>query len=450
MSLPSYAASSLPGSTGSESDNEVSRPPALLNLVPSAAHFLHGYLGYSPASIRGSLQLKFPGATSYRSSINRVSVLFTGIERVGSSESDNAIELVREERTIWSRSTADEGTSDGSANADSGKGPPGNIDFDIALTDDLPVCTHVGSGSLEYELQATLHTSRKKTLSITTPVHLARTSPPLDLQITTALHNEAQVYTCQHPTTAHIYFPHGTRSFRRSESIELRVRVPPPEAVLVQEKGLKLRSISAELHRTVSLRETGAGEDDDEIRPIQEAPILDTLISHSGKAAAFSSSRSIFLNIWLQPVPAEFCEAITQSTIFLDIGFSVRVIASFQGRAGDREEVVILDKPVTIIPDYPPASASDLDMPASGRALQLSDFGSSQPVAGTSNNAPQKRDEELLRAFEEETEYDGYEELSQGADLENAPPSIDADQPPPALEVASRGAPFLFCTLSAG
>ena len=439
--LPTYAASSLPGSRD-ESDNEVSAPPALLNLIPVSgqASFLQGYLGYSASSIQGSLQLKFPNAdsASYRSSISKVTVVFSGVECICGSDND-AVELVKEVRTLWEKVTnGDQGTSDGHervSTAAGGSGPSGNLDFDIRLTDDLPTCCHVGSGSIKYSLTATLHTSSKKALSISTPVHLTRTSPPLDVSSSSATSNEPEVFSCQHPTTAHIYFPHGTKSFRRSESIELRVRVPPPEAVLVQEKGLKLRSISAELHRSVSLRETTSTGDDEEIQPIREdGPTLDTLISHSGKAAAFSSSRSIFLNIWLQPVPAEFCEAISQSTIFLDIRFSVRVIASFQGRAGDREEVIILDQPITIIPDYPPASAADLDVAASGRALQLSDFGDSPPVA-SSSSAPKKMDDQLLRAFEEETEYDGYEEISQEADPDNAPPSIDADQPPPALDL---------------
>lgn len=436
-SLPAYAASTLPESRD-ESDNEVSAPPALLNLIPlpGQSSFLDGYLGYSPAKIQGTLQLKFPNeGSSYRSSIDGITVVFAGIERVGSSSNDDAIDLIRETKELWRKEASNEGSSGGAG----GSGPPGSFDFEIAVTPDLPTCCHIGSASITYALEATLHTLQGKTLTISTPVHLSRTSPPLDASSGSSVATEAELYTSQHPTTVHVYFPHGTKAFRRSRSLEIRVRVPPPEAVLVQEKGLKLRSISAELHRTVSLHEGGAIHHDEEIRPIQEAPLLDTLISHSGKAAAFSSSRSVFLNIWLQAVPADYCEAITQSTIFLDIHFRVRIVASFQGRAGDREEVVVLDQPVTILPDFPPASGSDLDIAASGRALQLSEFGDSQPSAESSSSAPKKRDEDLFRAFEEETEYDGYEELSEGADLDNGPPSIDADQPPPALEPPETG-----------
>ena len=341
--------------------------------------------------------------------------------------------------------------SNGSRSSSSNSSPPSSLDWQLRLTDDLPHCCHIGSGSIEYSLKASLHTG-KKLLTVNTPVHITRASPPLDaippaseqassssLSRLRSL-GDPEVFSSHHPTDIAVYFPHGTASFRRSESIELRVRIPPPDATLFQDKGLKLRSVSAQLHRQVCLRGADAG--DDEITPLLELPALDTLISHSGKAAAFSSSRSVFLNIWLQPVPADFCEAITQSTIFLDVRFRVVVIASFQGRQGDREEVTVLEKAITILPDLPPASAADLGEDASAvtavtngaHSTQGAQRGSYRKQEKASASSQGAADQALLAAFENETEFDGYEQLSEEADPDNAPPSIDADQPPPALD----------------
>ena len=445
--------------------------PALMNLLPrhGEATFQRGYLGYSPSFLEGSLQIKVTSdkPSSYRASIRRITIELVGVERVNGSDLESErIELVREVQTLWERDNdAMAGTaagtgltddvtasgSNGSGSSSSNSGPPSSLDWRLRLTDDLPHCCHIGSGSIEYSLKASLHTG-KKLLSVNTPVHITRASPPLDAvppaseQASSSSSSrlrtlgDPEVFSSRHPTDIAVYFPHGTASFRRSESIELRVRIPPPDATLVQDKGLKLRSVSAQLHRQVCLRGADAG--DDEITPMLELPALDTLISHSGKAAAFSSSRSVFLNIWLQPVPADFCEAITQSTIFLDVRFKIVVIASFQGRQGDREEVTVLDKIITILPDFPPASAADLGENASAVSAVTNDAHSAQEAQRgsyrrqekASTSAKSAADKALLAAFERETEFDGYEQLSEEADPDNAPPSIDADQPPPALD----------------
>jgi hypothetical protein len=427
----------------------------LLNLIPQPGEvsFQHGYLGIASTSwIKGLLQLKFTDS-SYRATVSKVVVELLGVERIKDAsegpsksrrESDNMVELIRESKIIWESSQAsDVGASTGSS---SNPGPPGNNDFEFRLTDDLPHCCHVGSGSLEYSLTARIYGS--KTYSCSTPIHLSRTSRPPSSGKANASSSYSsspnnsfsaflppEVYISQHPTEVAVFFPHGTTHFRRSESIELRVRIPPPDVLLVQEKGLKLRSISAELIRTISIRESDVSEEK-EISAMLDTPALTTLISHTGKAAAFSPLRSVFLNMWLQPVPQEACECITQSTIFQEISFSIRVTANVMGRDGDREDIQILDRIVNLVPDYPPSSAGDLDLPA---------LDSVQPPFRTTYKsatlAPPSSaihiDPALLRAFQEEEEYDGYEQLSEGPAAEQAPPAIDADEPPPSLEAES-------------
>lgn len=468
-------------------------PPVLLNLIPlpGEVSFQHGYLGYTSASIRGTLQLKYiDSASEYRTQLDRVQVEFKGVERVHEINVDNddtdherasedavdeatrsgddassqnvgerQVELVYCEKVLWRHDEAALGggtTSRGasgttSSGSSSGQPPPGALDFQFRLTDDLPHCCHVGSGSLVYTLTARLVARSGKALSISTPVHLTRSSaPPPATSVSSSISSNPsnsdppEIYTTRYPTEAAVFFPHGTSQIRRSDAIELRVRIPPPDAVLVQEKGLKLRSVSAEFFRHINIRtqprrplSSARDADESEITPMvqEETPSLTTLISHSGKAAAFSSTRPVFLNIWLQPVPAESCESVTQSTIFHDVSFSVKVTISFKGRQGDRQEVTIVERPVTIIPDYPAVPLGSIQQDDIVAPPFTSDEPRSQgyQARGSHGGSP-KPHPELLRAFTTETEYDGYEQMSEDASVENAPPSIDADEPPPTLE----------------
>ena len=460
MDPPTYESSSGNKEEGEDGEirKELKLSPALLNLVPRPREvsFQQGFLGFTASSIQGALQIKFvdPGSSNdgnggYRSSIESVVVEFSGVERIiadGEEGSSDEFELARERNVLWSNENTNNHQSASTSEVSSGSGPPGNIDFDFQLTDDLPHCCHIGSGSIKYSLTAILYSNSSPPLAVTIPIHLSRTSAPLATPSTVSSSPLAispntlspEMYTSQHPTEVSVFFPHGTSSFRRSESIELRVRIPPPDVLLVQEKGLKLRSVSAELLRKISVR-TSASSKDSEITPLVDiaAASLITIISKSGKSAAFSSQRSVFLNIWLQPVSAESCESITQSTIFQEVSFSVRVMTTVMGRQGDREELLVLNKNVTIIPDYPPVSYLDQNL-ASKLHVPAAVDSTYKPAASGSGSAS-RIDPDLLAAFREEEEFDGYEQLSEGASVENAPPSIDADQPPPSLDDHEEG-----------
>lgn len=474
MDPPTYESSSENTLLLGSSSLSSSEPAALLNLVPlpGEVSFQRGYLGHCASTVQGSLQIKFTSSdpAAYRSTVDRVTVEFAGVESIKSednlkdaSNDDTSnsqrgkqqqsrqidtppLDLIRERKTLWDRSSiaaktahTGSGSSLTATASTSSSGPPGNLDFAFQLTDDLPHCCHLGNGSIRYTLKATLHSSSLPDLSTTTVIHLTRTStpPPSD-----ALPPQPELYTTQHPTELSVFFPHGTSTFCRSEAIELRVRVPPPDASLVQEKGLKLRSISAELIRTIS---TSENEDEEpEITELLERPTLRTVISHSGKAAAFSSSRSVFLHIWLQPVDADSCESITQTTIYNEISFRIRVIASFRGKQGDREDVTVFDKPVTVIPDYPPASSVREAAPVSRTSAEARSQAYIPQYTTSSTTNQQRLDPEQLRFFQNEDEYDGYEQISEGVTSETAPPNIDADEPPPSIEDQGSSGAFLI------
>ena len=436
-------------------------PPALLNLVPlpGEVSFQHGFLGFTASSIQGSLQVKFVtpsggrtdtvsnsnGVGEYRASVQRVVVEFSGVERINAdanASSSNELELAKERKVVWDRNQNQGEDHASTSDGRGGSGPPGNIDFEFRLTDDLPHCCHVGSASIQYTLNATLFSSENAPLSVTIPVHLSRTSPflPQSSTSSSSTHSPAtsrtpEVYFSHHPTEVSVFFPYGTSRICRSESIELRVRIPPPDMSLVQEKGLKLRSISAQLVRRILVRTIDA-LGDDEISSLGDRPlpVLTTIISKTGKSAAFSSSRSVFLNIWLQPVPESSCECITQSTIFQEVSFSVQVMATLMGRQGDREEVIVLDRAIDIIPDHPPTPHGSATISKAPDAKAHDLYEPASPARQTTGISP-----ELLRAFSEEEEFDGYEQLSEGASVETAPPSIDADQPPPPLDNEEEG-----------
>lgn len=467
MDPPTYESSSA-STLLLGSDGHGASPQALLNLVPDIGEvsFQRGYLGYSPSIVQGSLQIKFIASdpAAYRSLVEKVTVEFAGVERINDDVDDDGthgqqqqqqhlqssqrgkeqqhnprqpLDLIRDCKTLWDRKTAG-GSGFGSSSiaataSGSSTGPPSNLDFVFQLTDDLPHCCHLGSGSIEYTLEATLHSSSGPNTTVKTLIHLTRASPPPS---SASPPSQPEIYTSQHPTELSVFFPHGTSNFRRSEAIELRVRVPPPDASLVEEKGLKLRSISAELVGVLSISEHD--EEEPEITELLERPKMRTVISRSGKAAAFSSLKSVFLHIWLQPVDADACESITQTTIYNEIAFRIRVTASFRGRQGDREDVAVFDRPVTIIPDYPSTSLEAQPNQLDG-VLTNAPFSRmyTPQYSAVGASTSQGLDATLLTIFQNETEFDGYEQFSEGANLENAPPSIDADQPPPPIEEAS-------------
>ncbi|GAA5863502.1 hypothetical protein JCM1840_000045 [Sporobolomyces johnsonii] len=330
---------SSPPGYSSSSPNDTA-PQVLLNLAPppDSTTFQLGYLGHGPAFIAGDVQIKYAGSDADpRPSFSALELSFRGIERI---EGSDAIELSEQRKVLWGLGAA--GSSSTPAEDDF---PPNTLPFKLELTPDLPMCLHLGSSALDYTLTAALHYSdpRIPPLVRSTPVHLARTSPPGSLLADTTLAALSNPPASTAPVTisAHDPLDFSVRLprtvFRRSEPIELVARIEVPSAKAVGE-GLRLRTVSAELVRTITVkpvaeppsRQRRLSGNADETEGIPSAPRAQehthrTVLAHSGKSARFSPSRPIVIRLVLHPPGDPACESITQATILHSVTFSVVV-----------------------------------------------------------------------------------------------------------------------------
>ncbi|KAK4693078.1 hypothetical protein P7C70_g9002, partial [Phenoliferia sp. Uapishka_3] len=254
-------------------------PSVLLNLVPLGTNFTfqQGHLGHSQsatpsASIQGDIQCKWPGSDDNdRPSFRSLDIAFRGVER---SKGLDDIELTDQRIVLWG--TGAPGGSNDAGNDLSitrerelkeGEGiarsdfPPSTIRFKLDLTPDLPHCIHLGTSSLEYTLTATLYPTDPSLPPITkcSPVHLVRSSPSGSLLAGLVVPASTDPPPSITPETLSVSDPIqvGVRLartvFRRSEAIELRTRIEVPGANVVQEEGLRLRTVSAELVRIIQV-----------------------------------------------------------------------------------------------------------------------------------------------------------------------------------------------------
>lgn len=319
-------------------------PPTavLLNLTPLSATGSHGFqvghLGYGPASLEGELQVKWSG--SPQSSPPRFSslvVVFRGVETGDDEDRVTSIELCEHKQVLWGLGAAGSSTvSDGQANGNSAYAdmPPSSLVFKLELTPDLPHCIHLGRSSLEYTLTAILshQDSSIPPLTHSVPVHLARTSAPDAINLAASIPSTISV---REPIQLSARLRRTT--FRRSEPIELAVRIEVPSVQAVQDQGLRLRTVSAQLVRKIASRAVDeeqaavvGGSDVDRL-PTEKAsdehlehsavPKLPsettaphiTVLTRSGKSARFSPTRPIVIRLLLHP-PTESlsCESISQ------------------------------------------------------------------------------------------------------------------------------------------
>ncbi|GAA5842025.1 hypothetical protein JCM3766R1_005727 [Sporobolomyces carnicolor] len=465
-SPPGYSNSTLFGIASSS---------VLLNLSPpqDTTSFQLGYLGHGQAFVAGDVQVKFAGSGSQlKPSFSRLVIRFRGIERV---EGADAIELCDQKHVLWGEGAA--GTSSSSSSATTASDfPPTSSPFKLRITPDLPVCLHLGSSSLEYTLSAELHYADESLPAIVrcSPVHLVRTADVAlssDPDVPPAHLVPSTVSTVE-PIPCSVKLPRSV--FRRGEAIELVVRIEVPTAKAVGE-GLRLRTVSAELVRTISVNSIASGSTDG----IESARNSHrTVLAHSGKSARFSPSRPIVIRLMLHP-PAELsCESITQSTILHKVSFAVtitiglfmlRATASSASSASTVNDAV-LSLPISIAPASLASRSSKEKEAESGHALMeargMDDspsrwphpppppivFGDS-PGEGIDGPVPSYvehgADDPGIAAFastsatrseawaghageDDEEEYDGYEELSIPTSEDGPPPpAIDDDISPP-------------------
>ncbi|KAG0150223.1 hypothetical protein CROQUDRAFT_652644 [Cronartium quercuum f. sp. fusiforme G11] len=500
---PLYAASQTPSDSGL---------PFLLNLstLPPALSFLSGYLGIGPASVQGEVQIKLV-SNQPSLSIHRLQLSFRGLERT--QPDHQPIDLVQQHQILWDASNSQPSTS----NSPEPSKPPATIPFQFPLTPDLPHCIHLPNGcGLHYELEAHVtYTSdlpsdprpaTLKHLHLTVPVHILRYSSPAQQPIPPSLSETPlnQPFTLSpvrlassSPTPIHVSL--SQTLLRHSEPLAIQVRIPPPAEELICKKGLRLRSVKAELHRHIRVRSPPSEsptslftdspkasnrappylpEDELELAPEPDS-VITSLLAMSGKSCRFSSTRTVFLRLNLHPRPLELeqghssnstepspsaqpatssrCEAVTQSTILHDVYFSVTVTIQIVGRGGERFDVR-LEEPVGVVPDWPPDCEPNSG--ASGKAREAAEEQTlAEDELGHQGPAPTyiEADEHFpssstsatiwpsgaddLEESEDEEEYDGYECFSSGAGLDGpAPPTIDEDEsPPPAPDIPPDG-----------
>lgn len=328
----------------------------LLNLVPLAnsIQFQLGYLGHGPASLQGEVQVKYSSGpdtvTASRPAFAKLEVVFRGVERSSACE---GIELAEHKAILWGL-----GAAGSSSSVAEGDFPPPATPFKLELTPDLPHCIHLGSSSLDYSLTAILTPLDPSLPPIThsVPVHLTRTSPPGSLLAGSSIASSTDPPPSTAPQTIAVKDPFAlsvrlSRTvFRRSEPIELLVRIEVPSAEVVQEQGLRLRTVSAELVRTITLGEVGAdegqsssgdestgngkgrpsevepadgmrklGDETEEIEHVEPPLPLNptppphvTILTRSGKSARFSPTRPIVIRLLLHPPATSSCESVTQ------------------------------------------------------------------------------------------------------------------------------------------
>ncbi|GAA5972379.1 hypothetical protein JCM11641_002431 [Rhodosporidiobolus odoratus] len=490
----------------------------LLNLAPPAQQttFQLGHLGYGPAFVAGDVQVKYAGSqTDPRPAFSRLDLIFRGVEKSG-GQGGEEIELCEQSKVIWGVGAA--GSSSSAATAeDGGAFPPSSTPFKLELTPDLPACLHLPDSSLEYTLVAMLHyaDSALAPLVRCSPVHLARTSPPGSLLAGISLaalsdpppSTAPRTFSASSPLPFSVRFPRTV--FRRSEPIELVTRIEVPDAKAVG-SGMRLRTVSAELVRTIRVSEgpqdssepsrSGAGIDEtrrDELLPSSptEPSVRRTVLAHSGKSARFSPSRPIVIKLVLHP-PAELsCESITQSTILHNISFSIIVtigLVNTSSSASSSTSIIApstvdatLSQTVFIVPDLASSrsdkqkevdrAAAEAFASSSSSAVEpwmlldrpvptyvedsQEDPGETAPAAsGSGSNVLDAAEQEQLRrsytaapAFgDEEEEFDGYlrEDLALPATISGRPPppAIDDDVSPPSASDAAGSLSFEVAT----
>ncbi|KAH9825029.1 hypothetical protein DFH28DRAFT_1047162 [Melampsora americana] len=436
--------------------------PFLINLttLSPTLSFLSGYLGVSPAFVQGELQLKIL-STSSTFLITQVSLTLRGLENIEPNQLP--IDFLQHHQVLWEYQTTTPLINHHNSSQPSCSNtlnhhskPPSVIPFQFSLTSDLPHCIHLPNGcGLHYELDAHItYTNSSHLLShdhhqpdhllehlhLKVPVHILRYSnPALQLLPPPSLHPDQSQppftlspvrLTSLSPTP--IYVSLSQTLLRHSEPLALQVRIPPPTEELIREKGLRLRSVRAELHQHIRIQSPVDQEFPSPASPSTERPatgappyeassgstnpdhvstsdassssssrVITRLLAISGKSCRFSPTRSVFLRLALQAHRSELtpssssttdeispvnlpqittsgwkCNSISQSTLLHQVSFSVTITIQISGRGGERFDVE-LNQPIGVVPDWPPSSEDELTPPltlaASGKAREAAE-----------------------------------------------------------------------------
>lgn len=379
-SLPGY--SLLPQSSSSDA-----APAFQFDIVPrsDASSFQAGYQGLQERGfqvwIRGDVLLKSSPQAMTRCSIRLVA------EETAESRS---LTLHDASQVLWTSPTQPTTSSAPAYDAQ----PPSMMPFEFSLPQHLPHCLHLPDIKLEYRLVATLE-GVDQPQSKTVAVHVTRYSAPgplkqlLPSSSQQRFSDEAKVWKRTTPTDIDVTL--ARTLLRRGDHIPLRIQVAAPHDKLIA-KGLRIRSVEAELVRTIEARppqpeaastsnskarqKDGEGvwephehllESDspsDTTPPPSSSSAAPTrhrtVLAYSGKACRFSLSRPLVLHLTLVPPftspalphpspdhdapPAGLspltagsagggggCESITQQTALSSVSFAVKVYIRMRG-----------------------------------------------------------------------------------------------------------------------
>lgn len=443
MSSPSVPPPKYSASTSSNSATLLTPPlDNHFDIVPQsdATSFQVGYLGLDgfQAWIKGDILVKLDQrAIQQRRFYQHCEISLTACE----ADSDHNIPFFSSTQVLWQNPSTTLSSASSSSSTLFTDSIPSTLAFSFLLTNDLPHCIHLPASSLEYRLQATLHSSDESivpTSTRKTVVHLTRYSRPGPLE-----ESQLAPHTWQIETPIPMTVRLQRTTFRRAEPINVYFSIPPPDKKLLS---LGLRSVEANLFRTIYDRD---GREKHEL-----------LLAHSGKLCRLNSTRSIILHLTLHPpfdssnMPYPHpdhdaalsgpiygrgggggCESITQETLLHKVSFHVKIVIGIRGEGGERGDVV-LQREVQILP----GAAGELHLAEGHNSLskkaeaeqEAAEAGPSNWATATSAGGNDDGQEE----------YDGYEDVGRplsddeediGESRMRSASLDESDGPPPTL-----------------
>lgn len=256
------------------------------DIVPpsDASSFQAGYQGLQPRGfdvwLRGDVLIKHAQASQapqdsssamQQARFSQCTIELLATESVKTRGRPVVHQLYHSSATLWTSpsvpgpSSREQESAATSTSSTEMARPPAVMPFQFPLPEDLPHCVHLPDIKIEYRLVATLHPMQddpdQEPLHREVIVHLTRYTPPnpikelIPASLIRRFSDEPKDWSLVSPTKVEIRL--ARTLFRRAEPIRIRVRIPPPDEALV-DKGLRVRSVEAELVRVVEPRVTDA------------------------------------------------------------------------------------------------------------------------------------------------------------------------------------------------
>ncbi|PWN23591.1 hypothetical protein BCV69DRAFT_291648 [Microstroma glucosiphilum] len=204
----------------------------------------------------GGLQNDSLPSGSTQSPFSQCTIDLLATETVRLAEVSMVHQLHHSSLVLWRSPDAPASSSDAAIGSSR---PPATMPFEFLLPEELPHCIHLPSVKLEYHLIATLlpapWATEQELVTTSVLTHITRYTPPtpphqlLPTSVPTESFSESpKTWQIEDPTKVHITLE--TTLLRRADPIRIKIKVPPPDEKAV-EKGLRIRSVEAELIRVV-------------------------------------------------------------------------------------------------------------------------------------------------------------------------------------------------------